>query len=89
MSWRYGRWTAEHPLPLGVGERALVGQTVALGATIATGTVVRGAVRVSCARRLGVETPIIDQAYAVLYEGKNPLQGVQELLGRDQKSERH
>lgn len=42
-----------------------------------------------CARRLGVETPIIDQAYAVLYEGKNPLQGVQELLGRDQKSERH
>lgn len=41
-----------------------------------------------CARRLKVETPIIDQAYALLYEGKNPLQGLQELLGRDQKSER-
>ncbi len=40
-----------------------------------------------CARRLGVETPIIDQTYALLYEGKNPLQGLQELLGRDQKSE--
>ncbi|MEP6809180.1 MAG: NAD(P)H-dependent glycerol-3-phosphate dehydrogenase [Chthoniobacterales bacterium] len=42
-----------------------------------------------CARRLGVETPIIDQAYAVLHEGKDPLQGLKELLGRDQKSERH
>ena len=41
-----------------------------------------------CARRLGIETPIIDQVYAVLYEGKQPLQALQELLGRDQKSER-
>lgn len=41
-----------------------------------------------CARKLNVETPIIDQVYAVLYEGKPPLQGLQELLGRDQKSER-
>lgn len=41
-----------------------------------------------CARKLNIETPIIDQVYAVLYEGKPPLQGLQELLGRDQKSER-
>ena len=41
-----------------------------------------------CARQLNVETPIIDQVYAVLYEGKNPLQGLQELLQRDQKAER-
>lgn len=41
-----------------------------------------------CARRLGVETPIIDQVYAVLHEGKSPAQAMQELLGRDQKSER-
>jgi glycerol-3-phosphate dehydrogenase (NAD(P)+) len=41
-----------------------------------------------CARRLNIETPIIDQVYAVLYEGKPPLQGLQELLGRDQKAER-
>lgn len=40
-----------------------------------------------CARRLGVETPIIDQVYAVLYEGKAPLQGLKELLQRDQKAE--
>ncbi len=41
-----------------------------------------------CARSLGIETPIIDQVYAVLYEGKRPDQAMQELLGRDQKAER-
>lgn len=41
-----------------------------------------------CARQLDVETPIIDQVYAVVYEGKPPLQGLQELLQRDQKAER-
>ena len=41
-----------------------------------------------CARRLNIETPIIDQAYAVLHEGKHPAQALEELLGRDQKSER-
>jgi glycerol-3-phosphate dehydrogenase (NAD(P)+) len=41
-----------------------------------------------CARKLNVETPIIDQIYAVLYEGKPPAQGLKELLQRDQKAER-
>jgi glycerol-3-phosphate dehydrogenase (NAD(P)+) len=41
-----------------------------------------------CARKLGVETPIIDQVHAVLHEGKPPPQAMTELLGRDQKSER-
>jgi glycerol-3-phosphate dehydrogenase (NAD(P)+) len=41
-----------------------------------------------CARKLGIETPIIDQIYSVLYEGKRPDQAMQELLGRDQKAER-
>lgn len=40
-----------------------------------------------CARRLNVATPIIDQVYAVLYESKPPALALQELLGRDQKSE--
>ncbi|MGI9086407.1 MAG: NAD(P)H-dependent glycerol-3-phosphate dehydrogenase [Chthoniobacterales bacterium] len=42
-----------------------------------------------CARRLNIETPIIDQVYAVLYEGKPPARALQELLDRDQKSEEH
>lgn len=41
-----------------------------------------------CSQKLGVETPIIDQVYAVLHQGKPPAQAMQELLGRDQKSER-
>jgi glycerol-3-phosphate dehydrogenase (NAD(P)+) len=41
-----------------------------------------------CARKLQIETPIIDQIYSVLYENKRPDQAMQELLGRDQKAER-
>jgi glycerol-3-phosphate dehydrogenase (NAD(P)+) len=40
-----------------------------------------------CARRLKVETPIIDQIYAILYDGKPPPQALQDLLQRDQKAE--
>jgi glycerol-3-phosphate dehydrogenase (NAD(P)+) len=41
-----------------------------------------------CARKLNIETPIIDQIYSVLYEGKRPDQALQALLGRGQKAER-
>src|SRR5436305_13927877 len=41
-----------------------------------------------CARRIGVETPIIDQIYAVLYQEKPLLFAMQELLGRGPKPER-
>ena len=41
-----------------------------------------------CARRYGIETPIIDQVHAVLHEGKPPAQALEELLARDQKAER-
>ena len=39
------------------------------------------------ARRLGVRTPLIDQAHAVLFEGRPPAQALRELLERDQRSE--
>ncbi len=39
------------------------------------------------ARKLGVRTPIIDQAYAVLFQGKPPAQALRELLERDQRPE--
>jgi glycerol-3-phosphate dehydrogenase (NAD(P)+) len=41
-----------------------------------------------CARRLGADTPITDQVYAVLYEDKPLLFAMQQLLGRDPKAER-
>lgn len=40
-----------------------------------------------CARRLNIETPIIDQVYAVLYEQKKPTDALQEVLSREQKAE--
>jgi glycerol-3-phosphate dehydrogenase (NAD(P)+) len=39
------------------------------------------------ARKLGVRTPLIDQAYAVLYENKPPSSALRELLERNPRSE--
>lgn len=39
------------------------------------------------AQRYKVDMPIIEQAYKVLYEGKAPIDAVQDLLGREAKSE--
>lgn len=38
-------------------------------------------------RRLGTTTPVIDQVYQMLYQGKDLTQGVRDLLGRDIKAE--
>jgi glycerol-3-phosphate dehydrogenase (NAD(P)+) len=40
-----------------------------------------------CARKLSVDTPIIDQVYTMLYQDKAPAQALEELLQRDQKAE--
>ncbi|MEJ2690094.1 MAG: NAD(P)H-dependent glycerol-3-phosphate dehydrogenase, partial [Deltaproteobacteria bacterium] len=39
------------------------------------------------ANKMGVEMPILEQVYAVLYEGKTCCNAVQDLLSRDQKEE--
>jgi glycerol-3-phosphate dehydrogenase len=36
---------------------------------------------------LKIETPIIDQVYAVLYEQKKPTGALEEVLSREQKAE--
>lgn len=41
----------------------------------------------SLAKRHGVDMPITEQTYKVLYENLNPLSAVQNLLARDQKAE--
>jgi glycerol-3-phosphate dehydrogenase (NAD(P)+) len=41
-----------------------------------------------CARRFGVDTPIIDQMHAILYDGKPPAKALSDLLQREQKPER-
>jgi glycerol-3-phosphate dehydrogenase (NAD(P)+) len=39
------------------------------------------------AHRLHVPVPITDEVYAMLYEGKNVAQALQDLIGRDSKAE--
>ena len=41
-----------------------------------------------CARRFDVDTPIIDQVHAILYDSKPPAQALTDLLHREQKPER-
>jgi glycerol-3-phosphate dehydrogenase (NAD(P)+) len=45
--------------------------------------------RVACdlSRRLGVQAPLTDFIYSVLYEGREPRQGIADLMSRALKSE--
>src|SRR4030088_1116682 len=54
MPWRYSRWSADHPLPIGASERAVEGQEVHAGDVLAAGTRYGTPVRVSGARLLGI-----------------------------------
>jgi glycerol-3-phosphate dehydrogenase (NAD(P)+) len=70
---------------LGRGEQ--LGEITATMKTVAEGIPTTKSA-FACARKLGMETPIIDQVYAVLYESKSPPRALQDLLERDQKAER-
>ena len=74
-----------------VGERLGRGETVAqiAGSThmVAEG-IPTAKSAYECARRFQIDTPIIDQIYSVVHEGKRPADAMQELLARDQKAER-
>ena len=39
------------------------------------------------ARRLAVDTPIVDEVYSVLYEGKKVAQALRDLVERESKAE--
>ena len=54
MTWRRERWSADHPLPIGVTTRAQVGELVRAGDIIGAGATLAGALRVPGARRLGL-----------------------------------
>jgi glycerol-3-phosphate dehydrogenase (NAD(P)+) len=41
-----------------------------------------------CARKLKVDTPVIDEVYALVHQGKPPVRAMEDLLARDQKAER-
>lgn len=75
-----------------------VGQELAGGRPLADilagmGQVAEGVATTEAARELGrragVELPITDQMYAVLFEGRDPLAAVASLMRRDAKDELH
>ncbi len=74
-----------------VGERLGRGETLAQ-ISASTHTIAEGIPTAQsayeCARRFQIETPIIDQIYSVVHEGKRPADAMQALLARDQKAER-
>src|SRR6266542_6038885 len=39
------------------------------------------------ARKLAISTPIIDEVYAILYEGKDVAKALEDLIGRESKAE--
>jgi glycerol-3-phosphate dehydrogenase (NAD(P)+) len=41
-----------------------------------------------CARKLNVDTPVIDEVYALVHQGKSAAGAMKDLLSRDQKAER-
>jgi hypothetical protein len=52
VTWRHARWTAQHPLPIGVVERTSLGENVNAGDVIAAGVALGTAIRVKGARHL-------------------------------------
>jgi glycerol-3-phosphate dehydrogenase (NAD(P)+) len=81
---------SQHSRNRRVGEQLGKGRTLN-EITAAMGTVAEGIPTAKsaheCARKLGVETPIIDQVHSLLYEQKPPAKAMEELLGRNQKAE--
>ncbi|HEX9437484.1 MAG TPA: hypothetical protein VGA16_10060 [Candidatus Limnocylindria bacterium] len=65
MSWRYGRWSVEHPLPVGAAQRVPEGEQVRAGAVIASGGTVTQVHLVDGARRVGVTPGDLDRVLRV------------------------
>lgn len=74
-------------LGLAIGRGASVEQAVAEVGKTVEGMHAAREVRTR-AQQLGIEMPIVEQVYNILFEGHDPRQAVQALLCRDQKSER-
>ncbi len=65
MSWRYGRWTVDHPLPVGAATRAAEGVSVRAGDVLATGSTITLAHVADGARRVGVAARDLDRVLRV------------------------
>ncbi|HEY6220900.1 MAG TPA: NAD(P)H-dependent glycerol-3-phosphate dehydrogenase [Candidatus Eisenbacteria bacterium] len=69
-----------------IGRGATLKETLASSPMVVEGVATAEAA-VNLAVRHGVELPIVEQVYSILYEGKSPRTAMRELLTRDLKAE--
>lgn len=82
MTWRRERWTADHPLPIGVTKRAQVGELVRAGDVIAAGATLAAALRIPGARHLGLSPEDFDRELRVRVGSDVVAKGVLARVGR-------
>jgi len=85
--------TSRHSRNRHVGEELGRGRKLAeiqreMGMVVAEG-VKTASSAYALARKAGVDTPIVDEVHAVLYEDKDPRVAIRDLMQRDPKSELH
>jgi glycerol-3-phosphate dehydrogenase (NAD(P)+) len=81
---------SKHSRNRGVGERLGRGETleqISAGMAMVAEGVPTTLSAAECARKLGVETPIIGQISAILYENKPAREAMMELMSRDPRPE--
>lgn len=82
----FSEHSRNHRFGKAIGEGRSVEETIASLKMVAEGYPNTRSIHEIC-RRHGVEAPIAAQVHAVLYEGKPPLEALQELFSRDPKPE--
>ena len=81
---------SQHSRNRSVGERLGRGETpeqIAVSMQMVAEGVPTALSAYECARRLGVETPIIDAVHGLLYTGKSPREALVDILSREPKPE--
>jgi glycerol-3-phosphate dehydrogenase (NAD(P)+) len=81
-----GALSRNRSLGVELGKGRALNDIVSTTRMIAEGVGTTAATR-ELARRAGIEMPITEQMYAVLYEGRAPRDAIRELMERRQKSE--
>ena len=81
---------SRHSRNRAVGERLGRGETLAT-ITASMSMVAEGVPTTrsafACARRHGLDTPVLDEVHAILYEGRAPAAALRSLFGRDPRPE--
>jgi glycerol-3-phosphate dehydrogenase (NAD(P)+) len=82
----FSKQSRNHQLGERAGRGEKMSDLLAPGAKLAEGVPTAQSAR-QLGRRLGVDTPIVDEVHAMLFEGKDVRRAVSDLLGRDSKAE--